>query len=199
MAKGDPSMPVMNRNIITAKDVENIRGGHIPKALRLNPPAWADSAHLADEAPATPGLAARAAVEAGATTGPDGVPIPSEDDYLTKVLKYVPIEVLGAYLFMAGVIDSNVTDKSDHAAWLGYGLIAFGGITPLYAWRVLSVVRPTQLLFSVVGIGVYVFAVGGWFATTTWYHSWYAGIVVPLFALLVAIISVPALPVPAEH
>lgn len=38
---------------------------------------------------------------------------------LTKVVKYIPAEVLAAYLFMAGFIDSNVTSKHDHAIWLG--------------------------------------------------------------------------------
>jgi hypothetical protein len=133
------------------------------------------------------------AVAAGAPTGPGGVPIPTEDDYLTKLVKYVPIEVLGAYLFIQGTISSNVTDKGDLAAWLGYVLIGFGVLTALYTWRVLSVVRPVQIGVGVVGFGVYVFAIGGWFATTTWYHAWYAAIALPLFALFVAIIPVPAL------
>jgi hypothetical protein len=36
----------------------------------------------------------------------------------------------------------------------------------------------------------------GWFATTTWYHQWYSSIVLPVFALAVAIIKLP--PLPAE-
>jgi hypothetical protein len=47
---------------------------------------------------------------------------------------------------------------------------------------------------SIVGIAVYVFAVGGWFATTTWYHQWYASILVPIFGLVIAILKLPALP-----
>jgi hypothetical protein len=133
-------------------------------------------------------------VAAGAPTGPGGVPIPTEDDYLTKLVKYVPIEVVGAYLFIAGVIDGNVTKPGDLAAWLGYTLIGFGLLVALYDWRVLQVARPLQIVVSVIGFGVYVFSLGGWFATTTWYHSWYAAIALPLFALLVAIVPIPALP-----
>lgn len=185
----------MNRNIITSEDVANIQRGRIPKALRREPPAWTDAVQpAAGHATEGPGLASRAAVSAGASTGPGGVPVPTGDDYLTKVVKYVPIEVLGAYLLIAGTIKSNVTAKHDLAAWLGYVLLGFGPLTLLYAWRVLKISRLTQLLMSVVAMGVYVFALGGWFATTTWYHAWYATIALPVFGLLIAIVPVPALP-----
>jgi hypothetical protein len=168
---------VLNRNIITAADVAAARAGNPPRTLAANPPAGI-----------VPGAQAAVAV------GPGGVPISSEDDYLTKVLKYLPLEVVGAYLFIAGVVDSNVTIRRDHAYWLGGLLIGFGIITALYDWRVLKIVRITQMVMSVVALVVYVFAVGGWFATTSWYHPWYAAIALPIFALLVAIVPVPPLP-----
>jgi hypothetical protein len=123
-----------------------------------------------------------------------GIAISSEDDYLTKVVKYVPVEVLAAYLFMAGVINSNVTGRHDRAMWLGGLLIGTLVLTIPYGLRVLNIVRWQQVAISVVGIAVYVFALGGWFATTTWYHQWYASIVVPVFGLLIAVLKLPALP-----
>lgn len=113
---------------------------------------------------------------------------------MTKLIKYVPLEVLGGYLAIVGIVSSNVTGGHNRAAWLGYCLVAFAIITALYDWRVLKIVRIVQIVVSVVGLGVYVFATGGWFATTTWYHSWYGAIALPLFGLLVAMIPVPALP-----
>jgi hypothetical protein len=185
----------MNRNIIIAKDIREIQKGRVPPALRVSPPAWTDAVSPAEEGVDGPGVATRLAVSAGATTGPGtNVPIPTEDDYLTKVIKYVPLEVLGAYLFMTGIIHSNVIGDHDLAVWLGYSLIGFALITAAYDWRVLQVARFSQIVISVVGFGVYVFATGGWFATTTWYHSWYAAIALPLFGLLVAIIPLPGLP-----
>ena len=120
--------------------------------------------------------------------------VPSEDDYLTKVVKYVPAEVLAAYLFMAGVIDSNVTSKDAHDIWLGGLLIGVLVLTIPYSFRVLNIVRWSQIIMSIIGIAVYVFALGGWFATTSWYHQWYASIVVPIFGLLIAIFKLPPLP-----
>jgi hypothetical protein len=122
------------------------------------------------------------------------VAVPSEDDYLTKVVKYIPPEVLAAYLFMAGVIDSNVTGRHDHAIWLGGLLVGILVLTIPYDLRVLKIVRWSQIAMSVLAIAVYVFAVGGWFATTTWYHQWYASIVVPVFGLVIAILKLAPLP-----
>jgi hypothetical protein len=135
-----------------------------------------------------------AAATVGPGSAPGAVTIPSEDDYLTKVVKYIPVEILAAYLFMAGVLDSNVTGKHDQAIWLGGLLIGTLVLTIPYDLRVLNIVRWQQVTISVVGIAVYVFALGGWFATTTWYHQWYASIVVPVFGLLIAVLKLPPLP-----
>jgi hypothetical protein len=206
-----------NRNIIIQADVDRYLdpGKRNPKTLTANPPggfvpalAPAQAAQVG-AAPAGGAAVAGGAAPAGAAavaaggavaatsaaaTAPGGVTVPSEDDYLTKVVKYIPPEVLAAYLFMAGVIDSNVTGRHDHAIWLGGLLVGILVLTIPYDLRVLKIVRWSQIAMSVLGIAVYVFAVGGWFATTTWYHQWYASIVVPLFGLVIAILKLPPLP-----
>jgi hypothetical protein len=199
-----------NRNIIIQADVDRYLdpGKRNPKTLTANPPggfvpalAPAQAAQVG-AAPAGAAPEGGAAVASGgaavatsaAATAPGGVAVPSEDDYLTKVVKYIPPEVLAAYLFMAGVIDSNVTGRHDHAIWLGGLLIGILVLTIPYDLRVLKIVRWSQIAMSVLGIAVYVFAVGGWFATTTWYHQWYASIVVPVFGLVIAILKLPPLP-----
>jgi hypothetical protein len=144
-----------NRNIITKGDIARLSkatsGDEVPATLDVNPPA---------------GYAAAAAAPSGGSPVLEYLPplppalVPSEDDYLTKLLKYVPLEVLGAYLFVAGVIDSNVTDKRDHALWLGGLLVGILVLTIPYDIRVLNVVRAKQIVVSVIGLSVYVFAVG---------------------------------------
>lgn len=199
-----------NRNVIIQDDIDNYLDPTKPnpRTLTANPPggfvpalapAAAVPAVAAPAAEAPAGGAVPAAVSAAAGGGAQpvaaaGVVVPSEDDYLTKIVKYIPVEVLAAYLFMAGVIDSNITNRHDHAIWLGCLLIGVLILTIPYDFRVLNVVRWQQVAVSVVGIAVYVFAVGGWFATTTWYHQWYASIVVPVFGLLIAILKLPPLP-----
>jgi hypothetical protein len=169
---------VMNRNIITKADIAQMSAataaGDVPKTLDTKPPASAPQAAAA----------------------PGGVVVPTEDDYITKLLKYIPIEILGAYLFMQTVVNSNVTTSHALAIWLLCLLIGAGILTFAYDRWVLSIVRLTQLLMSVLAFAVYVFAMGGWFATTGWYHQWYASIAVPTFVVLVGIIPVKPLPTP---
>jgi hypothetical protein len=169
---------VMNRNIITKADIAQMSAaetaGDVPKTLDAKPPA------SVPEAAAAPG----------------GVVVPTEDDYITKLLKYIPIEILGAYLFMQTVVDTNVTTSHAHAIWLLCLLIGAGVLTVAYDRWVLSILRATQLLMSVLAFAVYVFAMGGWFATTGWYHQWYGSIAVPTFVVLVGIIPIRPLSTP---
>jgi hypothetical protein len=167
---------VLNRNIITKADIDQMSAaetaGDVPKTLDTKPPASVPQAAAA----------------------PGGVVAPTEDDYITKLLKYIPIEILGAYLFMQTVVNSNVHTRHAHAVWLLCLLIGAGILTFAYDRWVLSILRVTQRLMSVLAFAVYVFAMGGWFATTGWYHQWYGSIAVPTFVVLVGIIPVKPLP-----
>ncbi len=121
-------------------------------------------------------------------------PMPSADDYLTKLLKYLPLEVLGVYLFLATLIKQNVTGRSELDAWL-LGLLVFAVIvTCLYDFFVLRVKRAIQIIMSGIGIAVYVLASGDWFATTSWYHPWYGTAALPIYALLIQFIKLAPLP-----
>lgn len=125
---------------------------------------------------------------------PPAVSVPSADDYLTKLLKYFPLEVLGVYLFLATLIRQNVTGKSELDAWL-LGLLVFTVIvTCLYDFVVLHVKRAIQIIMSGIGIAVYVLASGDWFATTSWYHPWYGTAALPIYALLIQFIKLAPLP-----
>ena len=193
-----------NRNIIIQQDIDRLVDPNLPDPVTLT--ASPPSGYVATVAPARVGAPAAAHALVGATaaagggqadetqTAPGKVTVLSGDDYLTKLLKYVPVEVLAAYLFMAGVVNSNVSGRHDRAIWLGALLVGILVLTVPYDRVVLNVVRWEQTGMSLVGLAVYVFAVGGWFATTSWYHQWYASIVVPVFGLVVAILKLPPLP-----
>ena len=172
-----------NRNIMVRADIQ-----------RWLDPEAKNPVTMTDDPPGGLVTPRAATVPAPAGPAPGGVTVPTEDSYLTKLVKYVPIEVLGAYLFIAGVIDSNVTKSHDKSIWLGALLVGFLVVTAVYDNRVLNIVRWRQIAVSVVGLAVYVFAVGGWFATTSWYHPWYASVVVPAFGLLVANFKLKPLP-----
>ena len=198
----------VNRNIIIEDDMKRLMNPDQknPVTLTANPPSGIVPTRVSARAAAVPVGAAVGVAGPGtspavggdsdgkAGQAPGGMAVPTKDDYLTKLVKYVPIEVLAAYLFMATVINSNVTGKHDQAIWLGSLLIGILVLTIPYNLQVLNIVRWEQIAMSVVGLAVYVFALGGWFATTTWYHQWYASILVPVFGLLVAIFKLKPLP-----
>lgn len=179
-----------NRNIITSADITNyVDPSRRVPGLEANPPAGLHPAiaEAAGGADAVKTIAANA-------NAIGGVKAPTQDDYLTKLLKYVPAEVLGTYIFIGAVLDANVINQSDHARLLLLLLVLTLAIGVLYNRLVLKVVRFTQMIMSAFGLAIYIFTVGGWFATTTWYHPWFASIALPLYSLAVGMINLPALP-----
>jgi branched-subunit amino acid transport protein len=192
----------MNRNVITEADINNLldpsRG--TPATLDEAPPAGAVPSMAAGGAVPAPGPAPGADVSSPATPTPAGraVGVPASDDYLTKLLKYVPIEVLGAYLFVEDLVTSNVSDPQEKQNWLFAILLGSLVVSAVYARRVINVVRVSQIAMGALGLAVYVFSTGGWFGTTSWYEDWYSGIALVLFAFLVAVIKLPDLPVQAK-
>ena len=69
--------------------------------------------------------------------------------------------------------------------------------TVAYDIRVLNIVRPAQIVMSVIGLLIYAFALGGWFATMSWYQAWYGSLALVAFALLVAVVRLKPLPTPS--
>lgn len=157
-----------NRNIITDEDVTNLR-----------------NARAANTAlPKT--LAASPPAEPGGT--------PTADEYMTKLVKYLPLEILGAYLFILGVINTNVTTSPARGRVLLVLLIASVLSACLYDRFVLQIQRVPQIVMTGVGFVIYVAATGGWFETTHWYHLWYSTIALALFSVAVAMLKLKPLP-----
>ena len=159
-----------NRNIITKQDAANfdlaLQGNQqMPATLAADPPAPPP-----DEA----------------TQG---------DDFLTQLIKFIPVEILGFYTLVASIVIANTEGDAVRGWWL-LGLFAGSvALAPLYMWRVGKVVRVGQNLAAAVAMAVYVFAVGGWFTTLDWYQPWYGAIAVALAVVLLAVIDLKPLPV----
>jgi hypothetical protein len=187
-------MAALNRNIIEGSDIDSLEKGLVPATFDTMPPANASISTAGPvPAPAGPAPAPAPAPAPGGTDTPVSVPKPTADNYITKLLKYVPLEVLGFYLFVQGLIIDNVDDRHERAIWLGSLLVLILVLTAAYDKSVLSIKRVTQIVMSVVGLAIYIFAIGGWFATTTWYQAWYATIALAVFGLAVSFIKLPPL------
>lgn len=108
------------------------------------------------------------------------------DDYTARLLKYIPAEVIAAYLAAQGIIESAGSDTGRQTAlWIAaaLGLV----LTPLYLRRA-GVRKVRQLTLSSVSFVVWVFALGGPFEGLEFYvpyHGSLALIAVSLIAPLV--------------
>jgi len=137
-------------------------------------------------------VAARAGREAAA---PGGAAQLNADDYFTRLAKYVPVEMVSAYLVVQGLVETAYkTGTPTRAYALGALLVVTAIATWFFCARVLKVRRPLQLAMAVLALAIWVLATGGWFATTSWWQAWFGTAAVVLYGVLVRIINLPALP-----
>ncbi len=91
------------------------------------------------------------------------------DDYLGRLVKYVPAETVGAYVAAAASVPPGRTT----ALWIVFG--ASWILTPLYLWFATSrnAQRPlrSQIALATIAFPVWVFAIGGPFAELPWYAA----------------------------
>ncbi len=114
-----------------------------------------------------------------------GIP-QTPDDYSTRLLKYIPAEVIALYLTLISLLRSA---ERIGAEW--QWIIFFVGVvaTPLYLWRLLRVRKLLQLVLSTVSFAVWVFALGEPFAQLSWYAPVYGGILLCVYTFFIPIIE----------
>ena len=120
------------------------------------------------------------------------------DNYLSRVLKHIPSEIVMAYVAIDGVLRTTYSPGAprDREMLLKLLWIVFGALTvltPLWLWRVMRVRRLEQLFVSTLSVPVWLFALGGPFALQEWYEPAFGAIVLPLYTLIVPIITTRSL------
>ena len=116
------------------------------------------------------------------------------DDYMSRVLKHIPSEIIMAYIAIDGVLrtsyNPNVqSERQTLQTLLWITLAALTILTPFWLWRVMHVRRPIQLFVSTLSVPVWLFALGGPFALQNWYEPAFGAIVLPLYTLILPIIT----------
>ena len=116
------------------------------------------------------------------------------DTYLSRVLKYIPSEIVMAYISIDGMLRTcyNPNLWADRQMllkllWIVSAILT--AITPLWLWRVMRVRRFSQLFISTISVPVWLFALGGPFSLLGWYRPALGAIVLPLYTLILPIIS----------
>lgn len=146
----------MSRQVVSTREVQ--------KAVDRNRPSGGPaplSAPLGD--PAAPGPS-----------------LPSSDDYRSRLVKYIPTEIIALYLTLAGVLATVPEDqKPPWIVWAVFFILLL--LTPLYLSKMEGVKKQQQLIISTACFFVWVFGLGGPFLETQWYHPWYGAMALPLF------------------
>jgi hypothetical protein len=115
-------------------------------------------------------------------------PVPHPDDYQSRLLKYIPAEVIAVYLTLDSVLRSARNQIPLQLwLWVIFAVLLVG--TPLYLWRVSKVTKKGQLIISTIAFAVWVFALGGVFASQAWYRPVYGALLLPLYTFFVPVLS----------
>jgi hypothetical protein len=128
---------------------------------------------------------------AAASTTARGAPVPSPDRYMSKLVKYIPAEIVGAYLVGEAAIAGIASPPPANILWIWWGFlavlcpfwIAFATRTPGFpvAWF--------QTLVAPVAFTAWVFAMGGPFAATWAYPPAYGSLVLVASTLLIPLLG----------
>lgn len=105
-------------------------------------------------------------------------------EYLQKLVKLIPSEVILLYSAALAFIPGNLTAQ----------LVIIGVctvLTPLYLLFGAKVKNYVQVVLSTLSFVVYSFASGGALTTAPWYQSWIPGLVLMLFTFIVPMFVKP--------
>ena len=113
------------------------------------------------------------------------------DTYFDKVIKYIPADIVGAWLAVDGLIKAADNNVAVNTSWVAFiiGII----ITALWTYKQTQVPkkRPaiTQIIISTGAFIVWVYASGGPFITANLYNPAYGSMFLILYTLVVAMIN----------
>jgi len=111
------------------------------------------------------------------------------DDYKTRLIKYIPADVVAVWVFLDGILRA---DPSTSAAfqWTVFGVVL--ALTPLWTWyRADEPDLPPafhQIVTSTVAFAVWALALGGPFERLAWYTPSLASVLLALFTLVAPLV-----------
>ncbi|MCD4814236.1 hypothetical protein K8S19_11160 [bacterium] len=107
-------------------------------------------------------------------------------NYQDRLLKLIPTEIIGAYLFLQGVV------PTEHARW-GTTVIALilCIMTPFYLKRIQNVNRISQRVVTTISFIVWVYSLGGPFFLWGVYEAWIGSALLVLWTMTVPLLVNP--------
>jgi hypothetical protein len=120
--------------------------------------------------------------------------IRQDQNYLDKLLKLIPSEIVAAYLFIQNIMANQPIvfgnkDYSIIALWIV--LIILLIITPVYLVNVQQVFKMNQIVLSSLSLIIWAYSLGGPFEMEGWHNPQIAAILLVLWTLIVPIFIKP--------
>jgi hypothetical protein len=112
------------------------------------------------------------------------------DGYPDKLVKYIPADVVAAWLAVTGIVNSDSAMPQKTLLWVLFAI--FLVMTALWTLKQTAAKgKPpakTQTAIATGSFAVWVFALGGPFATLAFYRPAYGSLVLIVYTLFVALI-----------
>lgn len=116
-----------------------------------------------------------------------------EDSYWEKVMRYIPGEIVAAYVAAASMVSSATDVPTKPVLWVITIVLVI--VTPIWIYYATDVPdRPKPILQTIaatIGFMVWVFAIGGPFVYFEWYRPLYGSLLLILATLLMPKIETP--------
>ena len=113
------------------------------------------------------------------------------DGYFDKLLKYIPTEIVGAWIAITGLIKSASNIPTNTILWIL--LVIFTGLTALYILRQTSKPKKPpaikQTIISTIAFIIWVFALGKPFDSLSLYSRVYGSSLLILYNLIIPLIN----------
>ncbi len=116
------------------------------------------------------------------------------DTYSDKVVKYIPADIVGAWVAATGII-SGASQKvpKDTVLWFAFGIGIV--LAALWTWKQTSEsgkpAAKIQIAVSTGAFVVWVFALGGPFVHLSWYDPAFGSLLLIFYTLVVGLINPP--------
>ncbi len=114
-----------------------------------------------------------------------------EDPYFAKVTRYIPSEIVAAYVAASGIVLGSTGVSK--LTWLWIVIAVLGVLTPVWLYFATKVEGKPPAVFQIVtgtvAYLVWVFALSGGVLFPAWYNPVYGGLLLILFTLVVPLIE----------
>lgn len=109
-----------------------------------------------------------------------------KDEYLDRLLKYIPAEVVAVYLLVLELFSKVPATNLGTVEWIVF--IVFCFILVWYSWKILKIKKVQQIAISFIAFIIWVFTLNGLSVFQEgWYQSVYGEIILVIFTFLAAI------------